>query len=268
MIVHNILFHYIFHYQKRIKVNHIFIIFFTSINLLTKYFFITETLDKLSIPSYDPTAVRTNTLSPALSPQQYSHRQYESSDTVDAVMSSPPMVQYVNVHATHNHHSPPQQSHQHQQQLHHPMEPESNSEDSSLSDGDRTLVGDVSPMLSTSNSPVCSDQQLSSPEDHSKHNGYYNGDDDTDMLDIGQQYYFKADYIETLNTMESDEPIRRLNVLVHNKMKISELKRNIEPLIKVPMEYFKIFQMGKSNMEIEVTNLSDDLTLFKYVLEN
>lgn len=190
---------------------------------------------------------------------ELSPRHYDSADTVDAVMSSPPMVQYVNVHAAHQQQPQPQQQSHHP----HPMEPESNSEDSSLSDGDRTLVGDVSPMLSASNSPVCSDQQLSSPEDHSKHNGYYHGDDDTDMLDLGQQHYFKAQYFEEPNPMESDEPVRRLKVLVHNKMIISELKRAMEPHIKVPMEYFKIFRMGSSHTEVEVINLSEDLSAFK-----
>lgn len=57
-------------------------------------------------------------------------------------MNAPPIVPYSNDYkCTQNH-----------------LEPESNSEDSSLSDGDRTLVGDVSPILSASNSPA--DEQL------------------------------------------------------------------------------------------------------------
>lgn len=170
------------------------------------------------------------------------------------------MIQYVNIHAaqiqTHHHH----------------LEPESNSEDSSLSDGDRTLVGDVSPNLSSiNNSPACSDQHLSSPEDHTKTNGYYNGDDDdTDMLDMhrnapicSRQHYFKAHYYEEPSTMESDEPMRMLKVLVHNHMIISNLKRALEPFIKVPMEYFKIFRIGAAQTETECTRLTEDLTSFK-----
>lgn len=174
-------------------------------------------------------------------------------DVVDAVMNSPPMVQYVNIHAAHN-------------QTHHHLEPESNSEDSSLSDGDRTLVGDVSPNFSSiNNSPACSDQHLSSPEDHTKTNGYYNGDDDTDMLDVGQskQYYFKAHYYEESSSMESDEPVRMLKVLVHNHMIVAKLKRALEPFIRVPMEYFKIFRIGASQTETELTRLTEDLTSFK-----
>lgn len=176
-----------------------------------------------------------------------------SADVVDAVMNSPPLVQYVNIHAAHN------QTHRH-------LELESNSEDSSLSDGERTLVGDVSPNLSSiNNSPACSDQHLSSPEDHMKTNGYYNGDDDTDMLNVGQpkKYYFKAQYYEEPTTMESDEPVRMLRVLVHNQMIISNLKRALEPFIKVPMEYFKIFRIGASQTETECTRLKEDLSQFK-----
>lgn len=174
-------------------------------------------------------------------------------DVVDAVMNSPPIVQYVNIHTAHN-------------QTHHHLEPESNSEDSSLSDGDRTLVGDVSPNFSsTNNSPACSDQHLSSPEDHTKTNGYYNGDDDTDMLDVNpsKPYYFKANYYEESSSMESDEPVRMLKVLVHNHMIVANLKRALEPFIQVPMEYFKIFRIGASQTETELTRLTEDLTLFK-----
>lgn len=208
---------------------------------------ISETLEKLSIPSYDPSQPSTSPLRPSESVAS------GSADVVDAVMNSPPMIQYVNVHGSHN-------------QTHHHLEPESNSEDSSLSDGDRTLVGDVSPNLSSiNNSPACSDQHLSSPEDHTKTNGYYNGDDDTDMLDVGQtsKYYFKAQYYEEPSTMESDEPMRMLKVLVHNHMIISNLKRALEPFIKVPMEYFKIFRIGASQTETECTRLTEDLTSFK-----
>lgn len=182
-------------------------------------------------------------------------RPTEGLDTVDAVMSSPPMIQIVNIHNVHN-------------QTHHHLEPESNSEDSSLSDGDRTLVGDGSPNISSiNNSPACSDPHLSSPEDYNRINGYYNGDDDTDMRDIDhpKQYYFKAQYYEESSTMESDEPIRMLKVLVHNHMNIANLKRALEPHIKVPMEYFKIFRISVTHTETECTRLTENLTSFKWV---
>lgn len=172
-------------------------------------------------------------------------------DVVDAVMKSPPIVQ-LDYRSAHNQ-----------------MEPESNSEDSSLSDGDRTLVGDVSPMLS--NSPPCSDQHLSSPDDdHTKINGDAYGDDDTDMLDVNQaakKYYFKATYYEEPIIVDNnEEPIRRtLSVLVDSHINVANLKRVLEPYIKVPMEYFKIFRHNSSQNEIECTRLTEDLRSFKYV---
>lgn len=173
---------------------------------------------------------------------------------VDAVMNSPPIVQLEYRSSTINSHNQ--------------MEPESNSEDSSLSDGDRTLVGDVSPILSASNSPACSDQHLSSPEDHTKINGDAYGDDDTDMLDVNQanKYYFKAVYYEEpVIGDNNEEPIRRtLSVLVDSHINVANLKRVLEPYIKVPMEYFKIFRHNSSQNEVECTRLTEDLRAFKY----
>lgn len=211
-------------------------------------------MDKLSIPSYDPSIKplpRTHNNLAGSVPFNRS-RQVESGDVVDAVMNSPPVVDYRN-NSTINPHNQ--------------MEPESNSEDSSLSDGDRTLVGDVSPMLSPSNSPACSDQHLSSPEDHTKINGDAYGDDDTDMIDVNQakKYYFKANYYEEPIVVDNnEEPIRRtLSVLVDSYMNVANLKRVLEPYIKVPMEYFKIFRHNSSQNEIECTRLTDDLRSFK-----
>lgn len=146
-----------------------------------------ETLEKLSIPSYDPNAAKPTPATASASTQEVSYARPSSScDVVDAVMNSPPIL-------------PPNQEYDNEamrnigvpvysiemlgdeasslpyRTMDHPTSTvvglESNSEDSSLSDGDRTLVGDVSPILSTANSPSCSDQHLSSPEDHTKMNG-------------------------------------------------------------------------------------------------
>lgn len=176
-------------------------------------------------------------------------RHMESADVVDAVMNSPPVIQTYDYKTT----------------MHTHLEPESNSEDSSLSDTDRTLVGDVSPMFSTSNSPVYSDQHLPSLDDHSKMNGDYYDDDDTVMLDVAKtkNYYFKAVSCEEPITIDRDEPVHMLKVMVHRNMTIENLKRALEPFIKVPMEFFKIFRIGSTQTEIECTYLTDDLTSFK-----
>lgn len=95
-------------------------------------------------------------------------------------------------------------------------QPESNSEDSSLSDSDRTLVddngvvGDLADLSSTNNSPACSDTQLSSPEylsrritdfcdddddDESNACGA-NGDDDDIATVKMRKYYFRATLLD------------------------------------------------------------------------
>lgn len=189
----------------------------------------------------------------------------DDGDVVDAVMNSPPIVQL-------DYRCNSSAAATTLTNAHNQMEPESNSEDSSLSDGDRTLVGDVSPMLSASNSPACSDQHLSSPEDHMKINGDAYGDDDTDMLDVQQnkKHFFKAVYYEepVIGGGENNEEdgIRRvLSVLVDNTINIAHLKRVLEPYIKVPMEYFKIFRHNASQTEVECTRLTEDLRSFTYV---
>lgn len=250
-----------------------------------------ETLEKLSIPSYDPSATKIlpriqNNLANSLTisrPRQSASGGgggatatatasiADDCDVVDAVMNSPPIVQldYRCNSSSSNTAAPTTLANAHNQ-----MEPESNSEDSSLSDGDRTLVGDVSPMLSASNSPACSDQHLSSPEDHMKINGDAYGDDDTDMLDVQQnkKYFFKAVYHEEPvigggDNNEEDGIRRLLSVLVDNTINIAHLKRVLEPYIKVPMEYFKIFRHNASQTEVECTRLTEDLRSFTYVLD-
>lgn len=174
-------------------------------------------------------------------------------------------------------------------------EPESNSEDSSLSDGDRTLVDsapDIADLSSTNNSPACSDTQLSSPEYHNRRITDFDCDDDADAtatIAKTRQYYFKASYFNeqaVLNASgsgsssmtsstsamisstlsDSDippaKPQKMLKVLVDQCMIIGNLKRALEPFVKVPKEYFKIFRMSSST-EVECTRLTEALTTFK-----
>lgn len=82
---------------------------------------------------------------------------------------------------------------------------ESNSEDNSLSDGDRTLVDstggpDVGDLSSTNNSPACSDTQLSSPEYHTRRITDFDQEEDAETIHVtasiskARKYYFKATY--------------------------------------------------------------------------
>lgn len=176
-------------------------------------------------------------------------------------------------------------------------EPESNSEDSSLSDGDRTLVDsapDIADLSSINNSPACSDTQLSSPEYHNRRITDFDCDDEADAtatvtIAKARQYYFKAAYFNeqaVLNASgsgsssmtsstsamisstlsDSDippaKPQKMLKVLVDQCMIMGNLKRALEPFVKVPKEYFKIFRMSSST-EIECTRLTEALTTFK-----
>ncbi|XP_017842979.2 LOW QUALITY PROTEIN: ubiquitin carboxyl-terminal hydrolase 47 [Drosophila busckii] len=153
---------------------------------------------------------------------------------------------------------------------------ESNSEDSSLSDGDRTLVensmqhrgGGDSQVSSTSHSP-----QLSSPEDEAAThvtmmrvrefcNG--NGSYATDTGDTCSSYsptvhYFHAQKIERVDVsttttststaasshLSDDEaqlrkPTQAYKLLVGKQMPMTAFKRHIEQLIRVPGSYFKL----------------------------
>lgn len=146
-----------------------------------------ETLEKLSIPSYDPNAVKSSSVPASINTHEGNYARPSSScDVVDAVMNSPPIqplshdydnetMRNIGVPVYSVEVSGDDIASLPYRTLEHPtstvLGPESNSEDSSLSDGDRTLVGDASPILSTANSPSCSDQHLSSPEDHSRMNG-------------------------------------------------------------------------------------------------
>lgn len=158
------------------------------------------------------------------------------------------------------------------------LELESNSEDSSLSDGDRTLVDsapDIADLSSTNNSPACSDTQLSSPEYHTRRITDFDCDDDTDTQNMykSRKYYFKASIFDdaavaSSNSMtnstgeECNKPQKILKVLVDGGMILGTLKQKLEPFVKVPKEYFKIFRMS-SLTETECTRLTEQLSAFK-----
>lgn len=159
------------------------------------------------------------------------------------------------------------------------FEHESNSEDSSLSDGDRTLVDstpDIADLSSTNNSPACSDTQLSSPEYHSRRITDFDCDDDNETLidnSKGRKYYFKASFLDEDAELSSNlmprsaseacnGPQKILKVLVDGGMILGNLKQLLEPFIKVPKEYFKIFRMS-SLTETECTRLTEQLSTFK-----
>ncbi|KAH8345293.1 hypothetical protein KR067_007768 [Drosophila pandora] len=164
---------------------------------------------------------------------------------------------------------------------------ESNSEDSSLSDGDRTLVetenlahrgGGDSQVSSTSHSP-----QLSSPEDEAAShdammrvhaycngNGSYAAADVVDplLLPPSTSYFFHASKIKCVDVVgssstsghQSDEeaqlrkPTQAYKLLVGTHMRMVAFKRHIEQLIQVPSAYFKLQRKHESNIPSNQNN--------------
>ncbi|XP_065160400.1 ubiquitin carboxyl-terminal hydrolase 47 [Atheta coriaria] len=152
---------------------------------------------------------------------------------------------------------------------------QSNSEDSSLSDSDRTLVGDapgdnIGLLSSSSNSPA--DQHMASPtegqeEDFPEYNCQMpqeemNWDDETpsptDRPPIS--YYMKAQLLESAYMIQ--DKTRCAKVLVDKRMTLGMFKKNIEPLVGVPMEYFKIYRTYPTQ-EYEWSTLTDKLGSLK-----
>jgi ubiquitin carboxyl-terminal hydrolase 47 len=133
---------------------------------------------------------------------------------------------------------------------------ECNSEDSSLSDSDRTLVDDLS-VMSTSNSPILS------PDDY--------------LVNL-QRSYFKATFLVddgskcsnsgSIDSGNEDDAVgsstdgqqKVVRCLADKDMAIGKLKEYLQPYVKVPMEYFKLFRMSNNQVETECTKLSDSLT--------
>lgn len=234
--------------------------------LISLYFVLPNTdkatLEKMSIPSYVPhvAAVTAATNVTASENNQVLTNGYSANapkveggnDVVDAVMNSPPLIQYV-----------PSNKINHCSQS--VVEPESNSEDSSLSDSDRTLVGDVSPIESLADMQAYIDKQWSSPDEPRSNVGYGDGDgDDTDMGDDtkASETYFKAVYYEEPIIGDANEPTRMLKVMVHKSWNVGNLKQALEPYVKVPMEYFKIFRHTTPS-ETECSRLGEKISMFK-----
>ncbi|CAH1119608.1 unnamed protein product [Phaedon cochleariae] len=155
---------------------------------------------------------------------------------------------------------------------------QSNSEDSSLSDSDRTLVGEapgecLAGISSHSDSPA--DQHMASPTDPCEDS--YNYDvlghpsedmnwDDVDSQQLHEQtsgsanYYFRLTSVVHNGEPQSSENscIRCCRILVDKRMTLERFKKHMEVILKVPAEYFKIFRQY-SDTDGEWSNLSDTL---------
>lgn len=146
---------------------------------------------------------------------------------------------------------------------------ESNSEDSSLSDGDRTLVENIqhrgdgdSQISSTSHSP-----QLSSPEEENRqdsinrinafYNGYSHGEPElSPIVPLAPQFFHaiklegvdpsatassRHHYLEPDSSEEAaKKPVVSYKILVDSHMKLSTFKTHVARLIQVPENYFQL----------------------------
>ncbi|XP_065359393.1 ubiquitin carboxyl-terminal hydrolase 47 isoform X2 [Calliphora vicina] len=172
---------------------------------------------------------------------------------------------------------------------------ESNSEDSSLSDGDRTLVENIqhrgdgdSQISSTSHSP-----QLSSPEEENRqdsinrinafYNGYSHGEPDLSPIVPQVPQFFHAIKLEGVDTtianssrhhyMDPDsseeaarKPVVSYKILVDSHMKLSTFKNHVQRLIQVPDNFFQLNRKHdkslKNMMSETLVYFSEGETLF------
>ncbi|CAO1302522.1 unnamed protein product [Diamesa serratosioi] len=199
-------------------------------NLFALYFLLPnnkkDTLEKLSIPSYEPNS---------------SSSSNNSVDVVDSVAFALPTINNNNNNNNNDN---------------------CNSEDSSLSDSDRTLVEDSFQMCKAPPNP---------PSMHQSPYGDHvdkNGNDD-------KKYFFKGIMSSSKNgsggsvdsgndenyeeSADSELNPKMLKVLVDKRMSVNKLKELIQPFVKIPMEYFKIFR--QLQMENECTRLQDSLSV-------
>ncbi|KYB28299.1 ubiquitin carboxyl-terminal hydrolase 47 [Tribolium castaneum] len=150
---------------------------------------------------------------------------------------------------------------------------QSNSEDSSLSDSDRTLVGDAPGecqgiFSSSSTSPA--DQHMTSPMDPAEDMYNYdvlgNPSEEMNWDSHATGVIRNATFFKLLNTRDCRRGVSDANyakickVFVDNRMTLETFKKYLESVVRVPKEYFKIYRQYPSPDE-EWSNLSDTLRL-------
>ncbi|KAL6422951.1 hypothetical protein ACFW04_010448 [Cataglyphis niger] len=126
---------------------------------------------------------------------------------------------------------------------------QSNSEDSSLSDSDKTLVGDAPDGVDIE--PQSWHRRNYRDYKISKQFEIENWDIDDDS-----DYYFRAKPY-TDSTQQ-----KLLKVLVDKRMRLSTLKKDLEPFVSVPVDYFKIFRLSNSG-ESECSCLTEQLNSYE-----
>ncbi|XP_055606489.1 ubiquitin carboxyl-terminal hydrolase 47 isoform X2 [Uranotaenia lowii] len=161
---------------------------------------------------------------------------------------------------------------------------DSNSEDSSLSDNDRTLVEDDfhTQLNGKSVNPLLDDTLDQEPEGVFTAKLVNGGDLDKDTDDDEEEsfvaecknndYYFKAAPVEYHNpnadsgaeddsSSSSVSNSKVLKVLVDKRASHGYLKYKLQSCLHVPMEYFKLFKNSDNNVQ-EITALKEELNSY------
>lgn len=87
-------------------------------------------------------------------------------------------------------------------------------------------------------------------------------EDTWDDLQLVQTYlnkkihYFKATELITEN--KQNKKTRILKILIDNRMSLSQVKKELEPHVGVPMDYFKVFRHYLTAQETECVRLTED----------
>ncbi|XP_026465548.1 ubiquitin carboxyl-terminal hydrolase 47-like isoform X2 [Ctenocephalides felis] len=163
-----------------------------------------------------------------------------------------------------------------------------NSEDSSLSDSDRTLIGEppvemegiqqldednlkqINDNLSTKYY-YASEQQLNTP------NEALQGDEattqqnvqttDLDEMDPSPMYFFRVTkfYLDPTfaHNNVNNKPSNNLRVLADKRMTVGALKHFLSAEIRVPIDYFKLFRIYPARQETECSRYEDNITTFR-----
>nr|XP_022915816.1 ubiquitin carboxyl-terminal hydrolase 47 [Onthophagus taurus]XP_022915817.1 ubiquitin carboxyl-terminal hydrolase 47 [Onthophagus taurus]XP_022915818.1 ubiquitin carboxyl-terminal hydrolase 47 [Onthophagus taurus] len=151
---------------------------------------------------------------------------------------------------------------------------QSNSEDSSLSDSDRTLIGDapaegnayINTTLATLIDPTVDTYDHEVFDNPSDELPLQLSNDDVVMQECEpnmSNYYFKVVGSRNIEPTAENGNFRcYMQIMLDARMSIGRLKKHLEPLIGVPVQYFKIFKEYQ-NQNVELTNLNESLNLMK-----
>lgn len=153
---------------------------------------------------------------------------------------------------------------------------DSNSEDSSLSDNDRTLVEDE---VHTQLNGDINNLHFTNGVAGATTNGFKDADDDDEeefyLAECrNNDYYFKVAPLEyhspqveagadEHSSSSSSDSEKVIKVLIDKRANHGYLKCRLQSFLMVPMEYFKLFKNSTASSQQEVTLLKEELNAYK-----